>query len=443
MKLRPSTLFARTAVTLAAALLLLQLVAFAALAFYVTVPLGRRAADDLAALMVLSAQTWIELPPQTRPDFARELAERHGLVLETAPSPLDEHATLLPYRRLLEAALARRLGRAVEVRVAGEPEYYWVDLPVGGRVLRMGFARERIGAQPPYALAAIFAAFALVVVVTSLVLARRLTRPLTRLANAAQAVGRGALPEALPETGPEELARLARRFNRMAREVQELLADRTTLLAGISHDLRTPLARLRLAVAMLPPNADPALLERIESDLETMDRLIGQYLELARGMTPEPAEPLDLRELIDKAVSDARRAGARVRWEPGRPCPRTVAPRALERILANLLDNARRYGGGHEIDVDCDCDAKSPVIRVRDRGPGIPPAERERVFRPFHRLETARGTATGGTGLGLAIARQIAAHHGWEVSLHERPGGGTEARVVLGSGSGTLASPGS
>lgn len=439
MSRRPKTLFARTAITLAAALLALQLVVLGAMAYFVTGPLGWRAADDLAALMVLSAQTWTELPPDTRHDFERELAERHGIVLQIDTKPLAEHDTLLPYRRLLESALERRLGRPIPVLTAGEPEFYWVDLPIAGRTLRMGFARERIGVQPPYALTVIFAAFALVVVVTALVLARRLTRPLRELADATQAVGRGAVPAPLPEDGPEELAQLARRFNLMAHEVQEVLANRTTLLAGISHDLRTPLARLRLAAAMLPRDADPALLARIENDLETMDRLIGRYLELARGMTPEPAETVDLREVIDKAVADARHAGACVRWAPeaGRPCLRAVAPLALERILANFLDNARRYGSGEvEVDCDCDCDAKPAVIRVRDRGPGIPEAERERVFRPFHRLEAARSEGAGGTGLGLAIARQLAAHHGWQVSLHARPGGGTEARIVLGQGDG-------
>lgn len=432
MRLRPKTLFARTALTLAVALLLLQLAAFAALAYYVAVPLARRAADDLAALMVLAAQTWAELPPSTRLDLERELLRRHGLVVEPAQTPPPEPSTYLPYRWVLEAALERRVGQDLTVHVSSDPGFYWAYLPVAGRTIRVGFARERIGAQPLYALAMIFTAIAMVVVISALVLARRLTRPLQRLAVAAQAVGRGAVPTSLPETGPEELAQLARRFNLMAREVQDLLANRTTLLAGISHDLRTPLARLRLAIEMLPHEADPALVAGIERDLKAMDALLAQYLALARGMVEEPIDTLDLRELADAVVTDARRAGAKVCWTPGAaPLLCAVRPRALERTLTNLLDNARRYGAGSEIEVECAREANRVVIRVLDRGPGIPEAERETVFRPFHRLEPTHSGANGGSGLGLAIARQLADANCWDITLDARPGGGTIAQVRL------------
>lgn len=429
---RAPSLFRRTALTLAVAFGLLLLVVFGALAYYVAVPLSRQATEDLAALMVLSAQTWAELPPATRADFEHELKQRHGLIVHIAQAPLPEHTSLLPYRVLLEQALGARLGSSVAVHTTHDPEFYWADIPAGGHTLRVGFARDRIGVRPPYALATIFTALLVIVVATALLLARRLTRPLTRLAQAAQAVGRGHAPESLAETGPAELAALARAFNHMAQDVRELLANRTTLLAGVSHDLRTPLARLRLAVEMLPRAVDPALLAGLERDIEAMDALLGQYLELARGMVEEIPETLDLRELVDAAVVDARRAGAEVRWSPGAAsvlC--AVRPRALERILANLFDNARRYGGGREIDVECECKEGQVVIRVLDRGPGIPAAERDAVFRPFHRLEPARSAAGGGSGLGLAIARQLADANHWRIALDARPGGGTVASVRI------------
>ncbi len=432
MTARTPTLFRRTAITITLAFVVLLLVVFGALAYYVTVPMGRRATADLAALMVLSAQTWAELPPATRDDFERELGARHGLVIQPAGTPLPDRTSYLPYRLLLEQALAERLGYAVSVRITGEPEYYWAELPAGSRILRIGFARDRIGAQPPYAFATIFATLLVIAIATALLLARRLTRPLSGLARAARALGHGATPEPLPETGPAELADLAHAFNRMARDVRELLANRTTLLAGVSHDLRTPLARLRLAVEMLPGDTDPKLLDGLKSDLETMDTMLGQHLELARGGADEPVETVDLRELVDGVVADARRAGVSVRWTPcAVPVPCAVRPQALVRIVTNLLDNAYRYGAGREIEAECAREGEQVVIRVLDRGPGIPETDREAVFRPFHRLESARSAACGGSGLGLAIARQLTNVNQWEIALDPRPGGGTVAHVSI------------
>jgi two-component system osmolarity sensor histidine kinase EnvZ len=432
----PRTLFGRTAATLAAATVLFLLLTLAFLAYFILVPVAQRSADDLAALMVLSAKTWAELPPATREDFERELARQHGLRLAQAAEPLLETATSrIPYTRFLASDLTHRSGQEVAVHATSEADgetWYWADIPAGGGLIRIGFARSRIGASPPLAALGVLAAAALVILLTALVLVRRLNRPLVRLAAAAREVGSGAWPAPLPEEGPIEISALARTFNRMAQDVRELLANRTTLLAGISHDLRTPLARLRLAVEMLPGDADPALVAGLQRDLEIMDALLGQYLELARGMVDEAVETLDLRELVDAVVLDVRRAGAEIRWTPGpAPVPCAVRARALERILANLLDNARRYAAGSEADVECVREGNDVVIRVLDRGPGIPAAGREAVFRPFHRLEPARSAAGGGSGLGLAIARQLADANQWEIALDARAGGGTVARVRL------------
>jgi two-component system osmolarity sensor histidine kinase EnvZ len=218
----------------------------------------------------------------------------------------------------------------------------------------------------------------------------------------------------------------------MARDVQELADNRTTMLTGISHDLRTPLARLRLAIEMLGPNADPTLITGIERDIAVMDRLIGQYLDLARDLNAETPERLDIRELVDEAVGDARRAGATVTWQPpAQSCPAIVRASALQRILGNLLDNARRYGGDTPIEVICERDASKLAIAVLDRGPGIPVSEGEAVFRPFYRVESSRSGATGGAGLGLAVARQLSEWNGWKLALAPREGGGTEARLTI------------
>ena len=428
---QPRTLFGRTALAIALVLLAFQVIAIGAMFYYVNYPLSRRATEDFAALMVLSAQTWVELPPATRAEFARELRTNHGLTILEAREPLPDSTSRLPYRYLLESALARRTGRPVAIKTTGDPEWFWADIPTPGRTIRVGFPRSRIGVQPPAAISVVLIAAALLTLLAALVLARRITRPLAKLAQAATQVGRGETPEPVPEDGPEELAALARTINRMAQEVRALLANRTTLLAGISHDLRTPLARMQLAIELLPRASDPGLVEGLRRDIEEMDRLIGQFLDLGRGLHHGDQAETDLCTVLDKIVADARRGGAEVRLATAEPCVRGVNVLALRRIVTNLVDNAVRYGEGKPVDVALATDADSVTIRVLDRGPGIPEEAREAVFQPFHRLEPSRSHATGGSGLGLAVARQLAQASGWRIELRPREGGGTEARLTL------------
>jgi two-component system osmolarity sensor histidine kinase EnvZ len=428
--------------TVAAALIVFQLIMLASIAYYIMMPMARRSADDLAALMVLSAQTWVELPPQTRRDFELELASKHHLRLLESSAELPAHERFLPYLSLLEDALTARTGDVSRVKITEwEKTWFWVEIRTGGKRIRIGFPSEHLGMQPPLALLLVMAATIMLTLITAIILARRITRPLERLSVAAGHVGLGNIPESLPESGPEELASLARAFNRMAVQVRELLAGRTTLLAGISHDLRTPLARMRLAVEMLPADADPKLVARLQHDLEEMNRLIGEFIELSRGLEKEPPQATDLSQLLRELAHDASAGGAQVEYSATADCIRPLGLMALRRILANLLGNAVRYGAGQPVTLElacgelaCEklaCSEAAVMIRVLDRGPGIPPEEVENVFRPFYRLESSRSTATGGSGLGLAIARQLADANGWSIELLPRDGGGTEARLTF------------
>jgi two-component system osmolarity sensor histidine kinase EnvZ len=208
--------------------------------------------------------------------------------------------------------------------------------------------------------------------------------------------------------------------------VHDLLENRTTLLGGISHDLRTPLTRMQLNVEMLREKFDLAKLARMEKDLAEMNGLIGGYLELARSTQAELPQEIDLDAL---AIAVAAKHGAIYVSVGG--CPFRAAPDALTRILDNLLQNAHRYGGGKELEIRLACGKGSAEISVLDSGPGIPEAELEKVFRPFYRLETSRASATGGTGLGLAIVKQLAELNGWKIRLANRPEGGLIATIVL------------
>ena len=427
-----TTLFRSTAVTVASALIALQLVMFGASAYYIMLPMAKRSTDDLAALMVLSAQTWAELPPQTRPDFELELARQHNLWLIDNTTSLPDYEHHSPYLMLLEQALAERTGKVTRTKMTEFGKtWFWVEFDSGDKQISVGFPQDRLGAQPPQAILLIMAATIALALLTAIVLARRITRPLQNLAEAARHVGMGNIPASLAEDGVEELAELARTFNNMAQQVQALLANRTTLLAGISHDLRTPLARMRLALEMLPENAEPKIIARLKSDIESMNRLIGEFLAFSRGLEKETLQKTDVSVLLQELADNAAAEGAAVRWQPAPNCERPFAQMALRRIVSNLLSNAVRYGAGREVELLCECAETESVIRVLDRGPGIPPQEMENVFRPFYRLEASRSTATGGSGLGLAIAKQLAEVNGWQIALLPREGGGTEARLTI------------
>ncbi len=410
-----------------------ELLVASAVTYFLMLPMARRSAADLAGLMALSAQTWSELPPVTRPAFEIELARSHGLALRAEPPQDPERPSWRePYLHFLTASLNDRVGGPVvssreEIQGA---QWFWVSLPAGSRQLSVGFPHSRIGPRPIHALLASLAGGALLTLLAAWWLARRATRPLQRLQQAVTSLGRGQTPERLPETGPREIAALSRRFNEMAKQVDDLLAARTVLLAGVSHDLRTPLARLRLAVEMLVKRPSAELAAQVEGDIEAMDRLIGDVLTLARGFGHEAHQRVALPELLADLVQATPGAAERVQVEAP-DIELDVPVGALRRILANLLENALRYGGGQPVILRAEAMAGGCRIGVLDRGPGIPEADREAVFRPFYRLEASRSASTGGSGLGLAIVRQLADAQGWQVSLRARGGGGLEAWLQI------------
>jgi len=423
----------QNALLLVAFFIAFELVTAAATAYFLMLPMARRSAADLAGLMALSAQTWSELPPVTRPAFEIELASSHALALRAEP-PEDAEAPNWrePYLKFLVEALSTRLGEPVSSsrELIGDTEWFWVSLPAGGGRLSVGLPHSRIGPRPIHALLVSLAGGALLTLLAAWWLARRTMRPLQRLQLAVTSLGRGQTPERLPETGPREIAALSRRFNEMAKQVEDLLAARTVLLAGVSHDLRTPLARLRLAVEMLVRKPGPELAAQVEGDIEAMDRLIGDVLTLARGLGHEASQRVALPDFLADLVRTTPGASDRVLIETT-AITLEVPPGTLRRVLANLLENALRYGGGQPVTlraeiVECVC-----RIGVLDRGPGIPMAEREAVFRPFYRLEASRSISTGGSGLGLAIVLQLAAAQGWQVTLQARAVGGLAAWLEI------------
>jgi signal transduction histidine kinase len=256
---------------------------------------------------------------------------------------------------------------------------------------------------------------------------RALIRPLAVLADAAGELGRDIRRPPLEENGPLEVRRAARAFNTMQERLIRYIEDRNRILAALSHDLKTPITRLRLRTELL--DAAP-LREKFLADLDDMQRMAQASLDFLRGgEDSEPIAPLDFNALLESLQEDAEDTGHEIGITGAARQPLRCRPLALKRCLTNLVDNALKYGQCAKIAVT-DTPARLTLI-VRDRGPGIPAAELERVFEPFYRLESSRSRDTGGTGLGLSIARNIARAHGGELTLRNHPQGGLEAILEL------------
>ena len=266
-----------------------------------------------------------------------------------------------------------------------------------------------------------------VAAVLSLLVARRLTAPLRRFSEAAERLGIDIAASAIPETGPAELRAAAAVLNAMQRRITRFVDDRTSLLAAISHDLRTPISRLRLRAEALPANHDRP---RLIADLKLMDEMIAATLDFARDADAgEPRCRIDLVSLVESLCEELADLGKTMRYRGPQGLEFTCRPMALGRAVRNLLENAAEYGGGGVAGLAGYPDRVE--IEICDRGPGIPTEEQERVFEPFYRLDRARATAHRGTGLGLSIARNIARAHGGDVLLENRKEGGLRAVLRL------------
>jgi len=286
-------------------------------------------------------------------------------------------------------------------------------------------------AQPPLPTGIFFQLFVLTVALAAVLFAmtRTITRPLLDLACAAEAVGRGARLPPLPETGAREVREATHAFNAMQERLRRYLDSRTQVLAAMSHDLRTPLTRLRLRVETLD---DDAMRERCIADLEDMNSMVVGALNVFRHLNDdEAASPIDIASLLEQLRTEFAEVGADVAVTVRVREPLVAKPRALKRCLTNLVSNAVTYGGSAAILAEDDRWGREVVLRVLDDGPGIPEEALEQIFEPFFRLEKSRNPDTGGVGLGLSIARDIAQAHGGSLVLRNRESGGAEAVLRL------------
>ena len=381
-------------------------------------------AGEIALLIdVLPLQT-----PEMRGRMLREAYEHLDLAMRMRPG-----ATLAPPAppvfgppdEELADALEERVRRPFRTDWLSDPQMVFIDIQMPDGVLEVHVPRKRLYTGTIYLFVAWVMGTALLLFGIAALFMRNQVRAIRRLSAAAEAFGLGRDPGPIRPEGATEVRQAAAAFNRMQERIRRFLQQRTEMLAGVSHDLRTPLTRLRLALAMLPPGdgqGDEA--SEMAADIDEMDRLIGSYLAFARGEGTEQSQPADLSAVVEEVANAARRAGARLALDVRDDIVLPLRPDAVRRALNNLVDNAQRHGRVVALTVLRQGERTATVL-VDDDGPGIPPAERETLFRPF-----ASGTP-GGTGLGLTIARDIVRAHGGDILLEDSPLGGLRARVLL------------
>ncbi len=434
MKLLPRSLLWRTFL-LVALLMLLSVVAwFAIFRSYEREPRARQLAQTLVSVANLTRAALISARVEARRELLRELSDREGIHIY--PAEADDRVKPLPdsaFLHRVEALVKEFLGSETRLTLEREGEEalfvsfriddsaeseYWVALP-----------RERIERIFPLSWIGWGAAALLLSLAGAWLIVFRITRPLKTLELAARKVGAGETPLRLEENGPTEIATVSRAFNQMGADLAQIDQDRALILAGISHDLRTPLTRLRMGIEMA---ANDALRAGMIADVEEMDKTIGQFLDFARSEGGEAPQDTDLVALLEELAMQYRRRGCQVdAVVPSMPALACVRPQTLRRAINNLVDNALRYADNRQaVKLTLACKGKTFCIEVHDHGPGIPESETERMKRPFTRLETARSNTTG-AGLGLAIVDRIARVHGGRLDLVARPAGGLIARITL------------
>ena len=429
MKSWPGSIFVRTLVVLILALAASQAASLWLLREYVTQPrLAVGIGQFVSHLKTISAALE-SLPPGAETTFIGKLAEKEGIRIVPARGVgPGRPAPDVPAVRLFRERLKAIFGTEAEVYIRpGTPNILWIRMPAGERDYWIAFPRTRIERDTQGALMGWVVAGVVIAILATILIAWRMSRPLAELARAAQSLGQGGDPAPVPERGPTEVRAVAHAFNRMKDDLQRNQRERATFLAGVSHDLRTPIARLRLEVEMLAGKVAPENQRAMVADLEDMNAIIDQFIDFGRGETAEAMSAVDVADLAREAAERAARSGAAVLVEAGDIPRLLLRPMAIQRLLDNLIGNAIKHAGG-EIVVRLERLPGAVRLSVLDRGPGIPQGESDRLKQPFTRLDESR-TGRSGSGLGLAIVARIAAMHSARLDLEPRPGGGLAACV--------------
>jgi two-component system osmolarity sensor histidine kinase EnvZ len=434
-RILPRSLFGRLVLIILSPLILLQVIS--TWVFYdrhyetVTRRLTQGLSGDIAAVI----QMMIRNPGSVDRLQTFRLAERVMLLKLT----FDEDARLEATTRtdtfgIFASVLDRQLAKALRENVdrpflidthSLEKEVQ-IDVQLADGMLRVLVPRKRLFSSTTYIFIMWMVGSSIVLFVVALLFMRNQVKSIRRLAQAADSFGKGRDVADFKPEGATEVRQAAGAFIQMRNRIKRQIRQRTEFLAGVSHDLRTPLTRMKLQLAMLGRTPET---ESLESDVAAMERMVEGYLAFARGESVEQPEPTEVSGLLREVVVQMRRDGGIVDLHVEQAMTVPLRREPMRRCLSNLIANAQRYG--EHVSVRAGPRDKVIEITIDDDGPGIPPDKRREVFRPFFRLEQSRNPETGGVGLGLTIARDVARNHGGDIVLEDAPGGGLRAQITL------------
>jgi two-component system osmolarity sensor histidine kinase EnvZ len=430
-RLLPRSLFGRWLVLLVAPVVVLQ--ALLTYVFYerhwdaVTRRLGLGLAGEIAVVIATRESN-------TDPSVLADLMQRmdQSLEIDITFEPGTDFPSNIPAPRrysILDRMLVQALGERVsqpymiDTQRNDRTVVIYVKLP--DALMTVSAPENRIFSTSTYAFMAWMAAASVVLLGIAVLFLRNQIKPIRRLAEAADAFGKGREIADFRPTGAEEVRAAARAFLAMRDRIRRHIRERTDMLAGVSHDLRTPLTRMKLQLSLMPPDSE---LDELKRDIDEMEKMVGAYLAFARGQNEQPAEPTDLGNLINELADDVRRRGRELQIDIDGSLTLPLRRLSFKRALSNLVENALRFG--RRVQLSVTRMANRVEIRIEDDGPGLPEKERHKVFRPFYRLDQARH-GSGNVGLGLTIARDAVLAHGGEITLGQSPMGGLMVTIRL------------
>jgi two-component system, OmpR family, osmolarity sensor histidine kinase EnvZ len=428
-RMLPRSLLGRTLLIMLVPLVLVQAIALQLFYGNHLTIVSRRLSGAIAGEIAYTVELLHQFQSPADREWVLDLArEQFTLDINLEPGvrlePQERVNVLGPMDDDLAAALTEKFQAPFTMDWTSDPRSVLIRLQLPDGVLDVVAPRKRLSIGTIFLFVSWMVGSALLLFTIAALFMRNQVRAIRRLARSAEAFGMGRDVPAIRPEGAAEVRQAAAAFNRMQERIRRFLAQRTEMLAGVSHDLRTPLTRLRLALAMLPRTDElsPDIVD-MTADVEEMDRMIGGYLAFARGEGTEQAESVNLATILDDVADGARRAGAWLDLQVPADLTLKLRADAVRRAVTNLVDNARRHA--RHVVLAAVAQGRSVLVTVDDDGPGIPAERRESVFRPFE-----SGSA-GGTGLGLTIARDIVRAHGGEIILEDSPLGGLRARIRL------------